>query len=317
MKPKTQEEILKQAEKVRLKEEKKKARKEKWDSLFYYNQTLDISSAQDGSMIRTIRKKRPIFPIAGASIALILFIVCFFTVNYDSKTVLHWDEIGGLFSSLFTPNKNSLVDSVGYWNYLWNKAVPTIWSTTEMCFIGTLIGSIISIPVFYLCARNITHKPAVYQPFRIFNALLRTIPQMVMAIFLRFFFGPNIVTGIASIAVFTLGIMYQLMYEFIETLEMSPFEAIRSNGGGLLQCIHLGLHPEILPMFFANFLYTFEINIRASVILGYVGAGGYGYLLQQEFGESHYDCIGALLIPLFIEVILLQVVSNILSRKSR
>ena len=221
MKPKTQEEILEQAKKVRLKEEKKKARKEKWDSLFYYNQTLDISPAQDGSMVRTIRKKRPIFPIAGASISLILFIACFFTVNYDSKTVLHWDEIGGLFSSLFTPNKNSLVDSAGYWNYLWNKAVTTIWSTTEMCFIGTLIGSIISIPVFYL------------------------------------------------------------------------------------------------PMFFANFLYTFEINIRASVILGYVGAGGYGYLLQQEFGESHYDCIGALLIPLFIEVILLQVVSNILSRKSR
>ena len=84
-----------------------------------------------------------------------------------------------------------------------------------------------------------------------------------------------------------------------------------------MQCIHLGLHPEILPMFFANFLYTFEINIRASVILGYVGAGGYGYLLQTELGETHYDCIGALLIPLFIEVIFLQVVSNLLSRKSR
>lgn len=312
-----EEEILFKAEKVRQKEEKKKARKDRFNEFFYYDQVIDISASQDGSMVRTIRKKKPIFLAVGLGIALIILIACFFTINYESTLKIRWNEIGNVFASLFVPGKNSLQSASGYWSYVWDTAVPSIWSTTEMCFIGTLFGSLISIPVYFLCARNTARKPYIYHPFRIFNALLRTIPQMVVAILLRFFFGPNLFTGIVSIAIFSLGIMYQLMFEFIETLEMSPFEAVRSNGGSVMQCIHLGLHPEILPMFFANFLYTFEINIRASVILGYVGAGGYGYLLQQELSETHYDCIGALLIPLFFEVIFLQIISNLLSRKSR
>ncbi len=312
-----EEEILSKAEQIRLKEEKKKERKEAWNNLFYYNVDVDLSMEQDGSMMRTIRKKKPIFLSIGLCLAFIILVACFFTVDWSNTPTIHWEQIGEVFVSLFTPGKNSLQTTSKYWSYVWNTAVPSIWSTTEMCFLGTLLGSIISVPVYYLCARNTARKPYVYHPFRIFNALLRTIPQMVVAILLRFFFGPNLITGIASITLFSLGIMYQLMFEFIETLEMSPFEAVRSNGGNVMQCIHLGLHPEILPMFFANFLYTFEINIRASVILGYVGAGGYGYLLQQELGETHYDCIGALLIPLFVEVIFLQVVSNLLSRKSK
>ncbi len=312
-----EEEILFKAEKVREKEEKRKQRQERRQAFFYYDQDIDISLAQDGSMVRTIRKKKPIFLVVGLSLVILILIACFFTIDYTNTPVVRWGQIGEVFSSLFTPDKNSLQTSQKYWSYVGGTAVPSIWSTTEMCFLGTLLGSLLSIPVYFLCARNTARKPYIYQPFRIFNALLRTIPQMVMAIILRFFFGANIITGIASITVFTLGIMYQLMYEFIETLEMSPFEAVRSNGGNVMQCIHLGLHPEILPMFFANFLYTFEINIRASVILGYVGAGGYGYLLQQEVGQTHYDCVGALLIPLFIEVIFLQIISNLLSRKSR
>ena len=70
-------------------------------------------------------------------------------------------------------------------------------------------------------------------------------------------------------------------------------------------------------MFFANVLYTFEINIRASVILGYVGAGGYGYALKNNYASGYYDKIGAMMIPLFIEVIFLQIISNMLGRKSR
>ncbi len=312
-----EEEILSKAEQARLKEEKKKERRDRWNDFFYYDVDVDLSVEQDGSMVRTLRKKKPIFLSVGLCIVFLLLAACFFAIDWSNTADLRWDQIGEVFASLFTPAKNSLKTAEGYWSYVWNTSIPSIWSTTEMCFLGTLLGSILSIPVYFLCARNTARKPYIYQPFRIFNALLRTIPQMVMAIILRFFFGANLITGIASITVFTLGIMYQLMYEFIETLEMSPFEAVRSNGGNVMQCIHLGLHPEILPMFFANFLYTFEINIRASVILGYVGAGGYGYLLQTELGETHYDCIGALLIPLFVEVIFLQVISNLLSRKSR
>jgi phosphonate transport system permease protein len=198
---------------------------------------------------------------------------------------------------------------------MWNVAVPTIWQTTEMCFIATVFGALISIPVYYLSARNIAHKAYIYQPVRIVNDLIRTIPTMIFAIFAVLIWGSGFLSGIVAMIIFTVGIMYQLMYEYIETLEMSPYEAVRSAGANSLQSVNLGLHPEIKPMFLANFLYTFEINIRASIILGYVGAGGYGYELEQRISSEQYDRVGCLLIPLFILVFGLQIASNVVSRK--
>lgn len=162
-------------------------------------------------------------------------------------------------------------------------------------------------------ARN----PFIYQPVRIVNDLIRTLPTLLLAVFAVLIWGYSSLSGIMAMIVFTLGIMYQLMYEYIETLEMSPFEAIRSAGGNQLQSVHLSLHPEIKPMFLANFLYTFEINIRASVILGYVGAGGFGYEMEQRIEAEQYDRVGALLVPLFVLVCVLQIVTNVVSRKMR
>jgi phosphonate transport system permease protein len=127
----------------------------------------------------------------------------------------------------------------------------------------------------------------------------------------------NSIDAVLTIAIFTLGIMYQMMFEYIETLEMLPFEAIRSAGGTNLQCTHIGLAPEVRPMFFAYFIYTLEINIRASVILSYVGFKGYVYDLQNNITQGFYDYVGAMLWPLLVVVALLQFLSNSLARRLR
>ncbi len=184
-----------------------------------------------------------------------------------------------------------------------------------MCFIASVIGAILSIPVYYLSARNIAKHAYIYEPVRVVNTFLRTIPMLLYALLFLKVWGIGSLPGIAAMVVFTLGIMYQMMYEYIETLEMSPYEAIQAAGGRSLQNVRLGLHPSIKPMFFANLLYTFEINIRASVILGYVGAGGYGLQLDMLTGNESYDKVGALLVPLFVVVIILQITTNLVSRK--
>lgn len=287
------------------------------DKHFYYDVTVDLSENGDGSLVRTIRKKKPIAPIVSAVVVLAIFVACLFTLDFDTYIGFKWDQLGDIFVRMFTPQATSLKTWDAYWNYMWTTAIQSIWTTNEMCFLGTVIGGLISIPIYYLCAQNINRNRFLRGPVKVINDVLRTIPQLVFALILRLFFGASLVTGIASIAVFTLGIMYQIMYEYVETVEMSPFEAIRSNGGGTIQCITLGVHPQVQPMFFANLLYTFEINIRASVILGYVGAGGYGFILKENYGSGYYDKIGAMMIPLFVEVILLQIISNIIGRKSR
>ncbi len=300
------------------KKQKRMAKKKAFiDKYFYRDVTVDLSLDQDGSAMRAIRKKKPIVLFVSLFVVIGLLFACFFTIDFGTFNGFKWDQLGAIFQKMFNPLPNSLKTWDAYWNYMWGTAIKDIWSTNEMCFLGTIIGGIISVPVYYLCAQNINRNRFVRTPIRLFNDILRTIPQLVLALILRLFFGASLVTGIVSIVIFTLGIMYQMMYEYVETVEMSPFEAIRSNGGNTLQCVVLGVHPEVQPMFLANLLYTFEINIRASVILGYVGAGGYGFALKNNYGAGYYDKIGAMMIPLFVEVILLQLISNALGRKSR
>lgn len=310
-------EQLKKIEAYKKKQARALKKKEFVDKYFYYDVTVDLSEAQDGSCTRIIRKKKPIALIVSLAAVVLLLIGCLFTIDYKTFSGFKWDQLGAIFVKMFSPLPNSLKTWDAYWDYMWGTAIKDIWTTNEMCFLGTIIGCVLSVPIYYLCAQNINKNRVLRGTVRTINDILRTVPQLVMALILRLFFGASLVTGVLSIAIFTLGIMYQMMYEYVETVEMSPFEAIRSNGGGTIQCILLGIHPQVQPMFFANVLYTFEINIRASVILGYVGAGGYGYALKNNYASGYYDKIGAMMIPLFIEVIFLQIISNMLGRKSR
>lgn len=287
------------------------------NKIWFYEVTVDLSEKQDGSQKRQITKKRPYAIIISLIVITGLLIFSCFFINSPNFNFT-WDGIGKIFHDLFAIDP-TIYGSLGTWerwkNYFWGTAVPLIWQTTEMCFIATVFGALFSVPVYYLSARNIARHAYIYQPVRIISDLVRTIPTMTFAVIAMLIWGPGSLSGIVAMIIFTIGIMYQLMYEYIETLEMSPFEAIRASGGGQLQSVRLGLHPEIKPMFLANFLYTFEINIRASVILGYVGAGGFGYELQRQVDLTQYDRVGCLLIPLFILVFVLQVASNITSRK--
>lgn len=310
-------EQLKKIEAYKKKQARALKKKEFVDKYFYYDVTVDLSEAHDGSCTRTIRKKKPIALIVSLAAVVLLLIGCLFTIDYKTFSGFKWDQLGAIFTKMFSPLPNSLKTWDAYWDYMGGTAIKDIWTTNEMCFLGTIIGCVLSVPIYYLCAQNINKNRVLRGTVRTINDILRTVPQLVMALILRLFFGASLVTGVLSIAIFTLGIMYQMMYEYVETVEMSPFEAIRSNGGGTIQCILLGIHPQVQPMFFANVLYTFEINIRASVILGYVGAGGYGYALKNNYASGYYDKIGAMMIPLFIEVIFLQIISNMLGRKSR
>ncbi len=306
--------IQKNVEKEQRREEKAKKRKALYEKIFYRDEKVDLSIAQDGSDIRILKKRNWVLPtLIALSIIFLLVVSLLFMTK--GKIRFNWEGISYILSSLFHPKRNSTNDWNGWWAYMFETAIPTIWRTIEMCFIASVIGAILSIPVYYLSARNIAKHAYIYEPVRVVNTFLRTIPMLLYALLFLKVWGIGSLPGIAAMVVFTLGIMYQMMYEYIETLEMSPYEAIQAAGGRSLQNVRLGLHPSIKPMFFANLLYTFEINIRASVILGYVGAGGYGLQLDMLTGNESYDKVGALLVPLFVVVIILQITTNLVSRK--
>jgi phosphonate transport system permease protein len=280
--------------------------------------TVDLSEKQDGSETRSIRKKRPVDAIVMLSIVGVILALSFVFLPYPSRFSIKWNEFGSKIGELFIPKHPLTANWEMWWSFCWEQLVDYFPVTFDVCFLGTLLGAILSVPVYYLCARNVVHNPWIYQSVRVFNDFLRTLPMLIVCLFFTSVFGVGSNIGaVLAVGLFTLGIMYQMMYEYLETLEMSPFEAIRASGGNNLQCVNLGLHPEMKPMFLGYFIYTLEINIRASVILSKAGLQGYTFQLVDYLEQGLYDYALALLLPLFIVVCALQFISSLLLRHVR
>ncbi|MCR5786224.1 MAG: phosphonate ABC transporter, permease protein PhnE [Acholeplasmatales bacterium] len=273
----------------------------------------DVSFTTEDGTLKTIKKKRSMV-IPGLILFIIFFMLCFSFVA--TKRKLKWDQFGILFSQLFVPSKWSLKTHEGYKDFVFNTAIPRIWDTVQMVYIATILGVLLSVPLYILSASNVVEKKRIFIPVRIIVNFFRTIPTFVLAIIGTVFFGFSDTAGIFAMSLFTAGVMYKLMYEYIETVDMGPFEASVSSGANRLKGYSIAIHPQIMPMFVSNIIYIFEINIRASVVLGFVGAGGIGQLLSNALESSQYDKVGAILIPLFIVVFVLQVISSMLRRRS-
>lgn len=123
-------------------------------------------------------------------------------------------------------------------------------------------------------------------------------------------FGIGVFPGILALIIFSLGILAKLISETIEAVDMNPMEAMRASGGNTLQVIWYALVPQVLPQYTSLVLYVFEINIRASVVLGLVGAGGIGLILNQQLGFYNYPNAMAIIIIIFVVVILIEYISN-------
>ena len=108
-----------------------------------------------------------------------------------------------------------------------------------------------------------------------------------------------------------------MIYENIETVDMGPFEAAEALGATKLKAFTVSIVPQILPSYLSNCLYCFEGNVRYAAILGYVGAGGIGLILNEKIGWREYDKVGMILLLLFITVIIIEYISKYIRGKLR
>ena len=286
--------------------EKEEARKKKYPFLY-----KEISFVNENGETKTITKKRSLKLVYGC-IILAIFLLCFIFISFPRSVKI--DQVFVIFGKMFSDSPN-LVAFGGYWGYLTGVAIPKIWETVEMCVIATTIGSLISIPIFLLCARNVVRHAYIYQPVRTIFNIIRTIPTFVLAVICVALFGIGSFAGVIAMTIFTIGIVFKLMYEYTETCDMNPFEAMTSTGASRGQAFMVGVWPQVTPAYISNVIYTFEINIRASVVLGFVGAGGIRQIMNDAIADRAYEKVGAMLIPLFILVLFLQLLSSYLRRK--
>lgn len=195
----------------------------------------------------------------------------------------------------------------------------SIWSplfdTIKMSLIGSVAGALAAVPFAVLSSSNIVKNRVVIIIFRLLFSLLRTLPTLVTALIATFIFGLGTTAGTVAIAVFTFAYVGKLLYEQIETTEMGSYEAMLAIGCTRVRSFILSIIPQVLPLYLSNSLYCFEGNVRYAAILGYVGAGGIGLILNSQIGWRNYSKVGMILIILFFAVVIIEYLSYYLREK--
>ena len=195
------------------------------------------------------------------------------------------------------------------------KVVSPLIDTIKMSILGTVIGCALALPIAILSSSNINHSVVIVSICRFILALIRTLPTLIIALVCALIFSLGTFSGTVAIAIFTFGIVAKMLFESIETIDMGPFEAMEALGANKFQAFWSACVPQILPVYLSHSLYCFEMNVRASAILGYVGAGGLGITINERIGWRDYNSLGMVLLSLFVVVVAIDFFSEYLRKK--
>ncbi|MGX6977879.1 phosphonate ABC transporter, permease protein PhnE [Vagococcus elongatus] len=192
-------------------------------------------------------------------------------------------------------------DFSGFKNY-----VPLIIETLLFAVVGTYISAILAFILGLAMSENINPIALVRWLVRTFSSLVRNIPVLVWASLLVYIFGIGSMVGLLALILATLGFLTRSYAETIDDIADTKLEALKANGASPIQVIVNGLMPEFIPSWVNWTLFSFEINIRASAILGMVGAGGIGIMIQTNIRLFKYQEALALIITLVILILLTE-----------
>ncbi|MGH2429164.1 MAG: phosphonate ABC transporter, permease protein PhnE [Candidatus Limnocylindria bacterium] len=194
-------------------------------------------------------------------------------------------------------------------------ALDAMLESVQIAWLGTIIGAILSLPMGFLGAKNVT-SGLVSNVVRLVLNAIRAIPEILVAVVVFIpMVGLGPYAGTLAIGVHSIGTLGKLSAEVVEGIDPGPVEAARATGGRTFQVQRWGVLPQVLPEIVAFWLYRFEINVRASAILGAVGAGGVGEFLVQAINFRRYDRAGMAIIVVIVITILIDLASGWVRRR--
>jgi len=173
----------------------------------------------------------------------------------------------------------------------------SILETIQIAIIGTVASILASIPFALLAARNVSPHPLIYQTTRLFLNLTRAIPTLIYALIMVSAVGLGPFAGVLALVVGSIGSQAKLFAESFEQIDPNQVQAVRATGAGPIQVFNYAVLPQAFPLMATYSLITFEVNVRASTILGIVGAGGVGFIIQKYTSLFQFQrLMGAVLI---------------------
>jgi len=182
--------------------------------------------------------------------------------------------------------------------------------TVQMALAGTFVALLFAFPIGFLAARNTTPHPALYYGVRTVLNFLRTIPDLALGLLFVAAVGLGAFAGTLALAIHTATVLGKLLSESIENIDEGVVEAIRATGAAYPQILSFAVLPQILPDLISFTLYRLETNIRAASVLGLIGAGGIGYLMNTSFRTFQYQEAAAIVLILITLVMLVDYLSS-------
>lgn len=194
------------------------------------------------------------------------------------------------------------------WSYLPRIVQPLI-ETLHIATLGTMIAIVFALPVAFLAARNTTYNQATWLIGRAMLVLSRSINTVIWGLVFVAIFGPGPVAGICAVAARSVGFIAKLVAEAIEEVDAGQIEAVESTGASTLQVYGVAILPQILPVLIGTSIYRWDINVRESSVLGFVGAGGIGLLLYASINQFAWSQAIVILIAILGIVIISEALS--------
>ena len=194
------------------------------------------------------------------------------------------------------------------WSYLPAILAPLV-ETIHIATLGTAIALVFSVPLAFLAARNTTANGFTWAVGRGLLVASRSVNTVIWGLLFVAIFGPGPLAGVAAVAARSVGFLAKLLAEAIEEAGRGPIEAIESTGAGTLQVYAIAILPQVMPLLIGTTVYRWDINVRESSVLGFVGAGGIGIHLYASINQFAWQQVLVVLLAILVVVIASESVS--------
>ena len=244
-----------------------------------------------------------------------------------------WAVVGVIVAYTVFAGRQVNFDLSTFWNVwsnpLWEKFWPVPWDwvldrhnvldplveTFQIAVVATLVGCGLALPLaFTMSPLTSPNRPTLVVSRSVMN-VVRAVPDLFWAKLLVTAVGIGAFAGSWALSVFSLAVMVKLFSETVDGADPRPLEAARASGGRHLSVVRTGVLPTVLPEYVAYALYVFELNIRASVVLGLVGAGGIGRVIEAQRQYFRFDRVLGILMLVFVVVFVIEQVSVAIRRR--
>lgn len=262
------------------------------------NRSLDAESNSD----RPWERHTPLQRI-GRYLALLVTAIAFvlswraMEVRYEF-IVTAPRELGDMFDRMYPPNTAYSAEIIG----------PLI-ETVHISVLGTVLATCLAIPVAYLAAENTTPNRLTYALGKFIISATRSVNVIIYALIFVIAFGPGALSGVLALAVRSIGFIAKLLAEDIEEIDRTQVEAIAATGASGTEQILYGIVPQIKPTFVGVVTYRWDINVRASTVLGFVAAGGIGVELLTMLNSFRWHAVATILVAILLVVLVSEGVS--------